>query len=505
MIIMLFGCWISNTDKTPSDQAPSPSDELTEETGLNTPTLMVTLSAEELFNDSILFCNAEFSGSEEIEELSFRWFVEGTEIIEGDVLQLSPSFAMPKDSFKCEATATVNGEEIVSEFQGVIQNRKPVINGIQILPAHPIEGVHNLNCSVDVTDPDTNSLVLDISWIVNSAPYTGQTIEDLFPGDTVKAGETTSNEIWECHVVANDGIEMSNSANATTQIINGCGYGNCDLSINLFDGTKIDMNLITSGSDPLGRYNLTNDFYMMTTETTQAMFIEVMNYDPADGLPNSPGVGDNYPAKHINWDMAADFANNLTTYHNEMNEMELSHCYTCSNSGTNVNCTALDLPTECSGFRLPTDAEWEYATRSRTTASYWTGQGSALGGNASSTTCSIDILDGVTDPSLSLYAWFCGNSDSELHPVAEKLPNGFGLYDLHGNAFEWVEDDYGCLFPETPEDPVCKTNAESRVLRGGNITTSDINLKSSARGWSDHGTRDISFGFRLVWNSLQGK
>ena len=94
---------------------------------------------------------------------------------------------------------------------------------------------------------------------------------------------------------------------------------------------------------------------------------------------------------------------------------------------------------------MPTEAEWEYAARSGTTSEYWTGEGSSLGGTYSSDSClpSVTIQDGVTNPLLSDYAWFCGNSNNSSQPVGQKLPNGFGLYDVHGNLYEWTADWLG--------------------------------------------------------------
>jgi formylglycine-generating enzyme required for sulfatase activity len=133
--------------------------------------------------------------------------------------------------------------------------------------------------------------------------------------------------------------------------------------VDLGSGIGADFVLVTNGDgtgieDPLGRYTLTNDFYMMTTEVTQGMFTALLGYDSRSGQPAGFGDGPDFPAYHSNWHMAADFANALSVLE------DLSECYTCTGSGTSVSCSESGSHAsiyDCPGYRLPTETEWELA------------------------------------------------------------------------------------------------------------------------------------------------
>jgi formylglycine-generating enzyme required for sulfatase activity len=271
------------------------------------------------------------------------------------------------------------------------------------------------------------------------------------------------------------------------------------------------MVLIPSGSDPLGNYTITSDFYLMTTEVTQGMFTAMMPYNPSSNF----GIGDEYPVYFVNWHMAADFANKVTQRHNTVNGSSLQECYICLATGTdNVTCNeATDHPNECTGYVLPTEAEWEYSARSGTTFDFWTSDGGGEPPLTDATSCGLGvddttvlIVDGATNPPFSNYAWWCGNLLDITYgegpkPVGLKSPNEFGLHDMHGNAMEWTGDYNGCAFPLPGADPYCGTSSPSSASkmqqRGGSWARDAANARASYRTVNEP---DYSFddtGFRL--------
>ena len=132
------------------------------------------------------------------------------------------------------------------------------------------------------------------------------------------------------------------------------------------------------------------------------------------------------------------------------------------------------------GLRLPSEAEWEYACRAGTWTRFYTGNKEA---------------------ELERAGWYSGNSKDKLHPIGEKEPNAFGLYDLHGNVWEWVEDDYHEDYNKAPVDGqawIDDPRGTSRVLRGGSWSVDALNCRSAYRDVLTPGVRYTGFGFRLA-------
>jgi formylglycine-generating enzyme required for sulfatase activity len=130
-------------------------------------------------------------------------------------------------------------------------------------------------------------------------------------------------------------------------------------------------------------------------------------------------------------------------------------------------------------YRLPTEAEWEYAARAGTTSTY------SFGDDASQ---------------LGRYAWHGDNSGDTTHPVGQKQPNAWGLYDMHGNVWEWVQDWYGEKYysgsPST--DPRGPSSGSNRVSRGGCLIIVAPPCRSAFRFGFSPGRRDGLLGFRLA-------
>ncbi|MGA1869624.1 MAG: SUMF1/EgtB/PvdO family nonheme iron enzyme [bacterium] len=139
------------------------------------------------------------------------------------------------------------------------------------------------------------------------------------------------------------------------------------------------------------------------------------------------------------------------------------------------------------GLRLPSEAEWEYACRAGTKTRYYTGD---------------------TEKDLAMAGWYSGNSDNKTHPVGEMEPNAFGLYDMHGNAWEWCEDTWHDKYKGAPKDGSAWGDDKSprRVLRGGSWFSSVGDCRAANRIGLDLSSRGQYIGFRLcVLPGHQGK
>jgi formylglycine-generating enzyme required for sulfatase activity len=131
-------------------------------------------------------------------------------------------------------------------------------------------------------------------------------------------------------------------------------------------------------------------------------------------------------------------------------------------------------------YRLPTEAEWEYACRAGSKSAYSFGESSK---------------------SLGDYAWFGGNSNGQTHPVGEKKANAWGLYDMHGNVWEWCSDWYGDYPKGAVSDPVGIREGSYRVLRGGCWSNEAANCRSANRVRITPDDRNDYLGFRLALSS----
>ncbi|KPA16999.1 Sulphatase-modifying factor domain protein, partial [Candidatus Magnetomorum sp. HK-1] len=134
-------------------------------------------------------------------------------------------------------------------------------------------------------------------------------------------------------------------------------------------------------------------------------------------------------------------------------------------------------------YRLPTEAQWEYAARAGSTTAL-------ANGHLAETGCDMDT-------NLNAMGWYCGNADSKTHQVAQKQPNAWGLFDMHGNVWEWCSDWYDSYPDISVTDPGGPSSGSSRVLRGGGRGSHAQNCRSAVRYNYSPGNRSYYIGLRL--------
>lgn len=196
---------------------------------------------------------------------------------------------------------------------------------------------------------------------------------------------------------------------------------------------------------------ISKDYYIGETEVTQALWKAVTGYSPtSDGSSWSSmyGLGDNYPAYYISW-------NDVQTFITKLNQL----------TGQT--------------FRMPTEAEWEFAAKGGNKSQGYTYSGSNTIGDV---------------------AWYTGNSGSKTHPVATKASNELGLYDMSGNVWEWCADWYdSTYYSVSPSvDPTGPASGSSRVRLGGSWNNDAAFCRTANRGGSTPTNRYNSVGFRLA-------
>lgn len=247
------------------------------------------------------------------------------------------------------------------------------------------------------------------------------------------------------------------------------------------------------------RVTLTHGFIIQEHETTQQDWRSTGLPDPSvSGADGGVGgrsncIAPDCPVGNIDWYEALQFANAFSQTHALPACYVLSGCGGSMGQGTTCNSVSIAAPSvyDCPGFRLPTEAEWEYSARAGTQSAFYSGDIVQL----------KDVTDCAFDPNADSIAWYCSNASSATHPVGRRAPNALGLYDMSGNVGEWVNDRYtglgygaGALV-----DPGAQIEfVDAAVLRGGWAFGWTSELRSANRIAGIRYSHGPGTGMRLV-------
>ena len=209
-----------------------------------------------------------------------------------------------------------------------------------------------------------------------------------------------------------------------------------------------------NGNEIQHEVRITKPYYLGSTVVTQGQWKAVMGTTPWKGK-DYVKEGDNYPATYVSWEDAQEFIKKLNAEEGDL-------------------------------YRLPTEAEWEYACRSGSLCEYSFGD---------------------EESRLPDYGWFDKNAkhvgEKYAHQVGQKKPNAFGVYDMHGNVYELCEDRYGGYASDAVTDPTGPTTGSNRVFRGGSWSGASRICRSAGRGGCSPGARHYLLGFRVLRSSVK--
>ncbi|MBO4544836.1 MAG: formylglycine-generating enzyme family protein [Verrucomicrobia bacterium] len=247
------------------------------------------------------------------------------------------------------------------------------------------------------------------------------------------------------------------------------GVGSKDFTIPLSNTVNLDLIWIEPGTfmmgspeNELGRFDdetqhqvtLTQGYWLGKYKVTQAQYKAVMGANPSEFS------GDNNPVECVSWNDAMAFCAKLTEIEKAASRLPVGYEYT-----------------------LPTEAQWEYACRAGTTTALNSGK---------------NLSDEGQCPEMDEVGWYDCNSDETTHPVGLKLPNVWGLYDMHGNVWEWCLDWYGAYPTSSVMDPKGAGTGSGRVLRGGSWNYYASICRSAIRFLNSPSNDYDNYGFRVA-------
>ena len=339
-----------------------------------------------------------------------------------------------------------------------------------------------------------------VTWPTGLTATYGQTIANIsLPGNGTGSPAGTFTWTTPSNSVGDLGTRSHNMTFTPTNTTN---YNTLTNNVNIRVLLGVEMVRVGAGSFQMGQNgngssdNVTpvhtvtlTSFYIGKYEVTQAQYQTVMGTNPSD-FTSGADAGETQnrrPVETVSWYDAVVFCNKLSMAEG------LSPAYRINGStdpaawgtvptSSDATWNAAVIVAGSNGYRLPTEAQWEYAAK-----------GGPLASNP------VNIWAGVNvESALVGYAWYSSNSGSKTHEVGKKLPNELGIYDMSGNVYEWCWDWYGSYSSDAQTDPVGASSGSYRVRRGGQWGHSATGVRSADRSNSNPNYWYHGLGFRLL-------
>ena len=308
---------------------------------------------------------------------------------------------------------------------------------------------------VDDLGPDGGQLLEQVRRAVELEGKLAAVVKDAKADGVVNAAEAA--EILRIAVAY---LEVNPSSQKVRSLVEQCEgiippqfTNSVGIKLKLIPTGTFTMGDVTGGTDERPhQVMLTKAFYIGVYEVTNAQWKRVVGRVP------SMWQEDDHPVERVSWDDAIQFCRNLSALPEERKAGRV--------------------------YRLPTEAEWEYACRAGTTTKYSFGDDEML---------------------LGEYGWFDKNSGSETHPVGQKKPNDWGLYDMHGNVWEWCSDRYSDYSSDPVSNPEGPSEGSARIRRGGGWDDGAGYCRSANRNGFEPSYSIRNLGFRLALSPPEGQ